>query len=55
MWLHRQFVRSVGDGALNGYAEVETLKVPGWVQLPMPGGMKTDLSGLFDDSAQPAS
>jgi Uma2 family endonuclease len=40
---------------LNGYAEVETIKVPGLVGISMLGEIRVDLSGLFDDSDQPAS
>jgi Uma2 family endonuclease len=41
---------------LNDYAESETIKAPGLVQLSMLGDINVDLSGLFDDeSDQPAS
>lgn len=41
---------------LNDYAEIESIKEPGWVQIRMLGDIKVDLSGLFDDASdQPAS
>lgn len=40
---------------LNDYAEIETLKAPGLVSISTLGDIKVDLSGLFDDSDQPAS
>jgi Uma2 family endonuclease len=40
---------------LTGYAELETIKAPGLVSIASLGEIRVDLSGLFDDSDQPAS
>ena len=58
MWIvnlrHREFLR-MRQPRLNGYAEIETIKAPGQVQIAALGGIQVDLSGLFDDVDQPAS
>jgi Uma2 family endonuclease len=40
---------------LNGYAEIETIKAPGLVQISTLGEIQVDLSGLFDDCDQSVS
>ena len=40
---------------LNDYAEIETIKTPGWTSISTLAGIRVDLSRLFDDSDQPAS
>ena len=40
---------------LNDYAETQTIKAPGRVSISAFDETRVDLSGLFDDSDQPAS
>lgn len=58
MWIvnlrHRELL-CMRQPHLTGYAEVETIKAPGLVQLSTLGDIKVDLSGLFDDSDQSVS
>ena len=58
MWIvnlrHRELL-CMRQPRLNDYAEVETIKAPGLVPIATLGEIRIDLTGLFDDSDQPAS
>jgi Uma2 family endonuclease len=58
MWIvnlrHRELI-CMRQPRLNDYAELETIKAPGLVPISTLGEIRVDLSGLFDDSDQPAS
>jgi Uma2 family endonuclease len=53
--LRHQELLCMRQPRLNGYAELETIKAPGRVTISTLSEVTVDLSGLFDDSDQPAS